>query len=87
MQYTGGDIKAVQGDTGHSQAAMVTQVYGHTFDENRKRIAGLMENEFFTSEDKKTDSVVADKENKIMEILKSSPELADLILALKNNDH
>jgi len=41
-------IKAVQGDTGHAQASMVTQVYSHTFDENRRRVANRMETSFFS---------------------------------------
>ena len=50
LQLSGGDIKAVQGDTGHAQAAMVTSVYGHTFTENRKKVADLMESSFFETE-------------------------------------
>ena len=30
LKLSGGDIKAVQGDSGHAQADMVTEVYGHT---------------------------------------------------------
>jgi len=54
LQYSGGDIKAVQGDTGHAQADMVTSVYAHTFDDNRRSLAGLMESNFFekSSEEK-----------------------------------
>ena len=55
LQYSGGDIKAVQGDTGHAQASMVTQVYSHTFDENRRRVASLMEKSFFRQEKGKAD--------------------------------
>ena len=29
---SGGDIKAVQGDSGHAQADMVTEAYGHIID-------------------------------------------------------
>ncbi len=29
LKLSGGDIKAVQGDSGHAQADMVTEVYGH----------------------------------------------------------
>ena len=52
LQYSEGDIKAVQGDTGHAQASMVTQVYSHTFDENRRRVANRMENSFFHPQQK-----------------------------------
>ena len=80
LRYSGGDIKAVQGDTGHSQADMVTQVYGHTFDENRKRIAGLMEKSFFESSQKAPPT--DEKSEKVLQILKTSPQLAELILSL-----
>ena len=80
LQYSGGDIKAVQGDTGHAQASMVTQVYSHTFDENRRRVANLMENSFFSA--KKEPLTVDEKSGQILSLLAQSPELADVILAL-----
>ena len=42
LKLSGGDIKAVQGDSGHAQADMVTEVYGHILDENRKKNAQLI---------------------------------------------
>ena len=36
LKLNHGDIKATQGDTGHSQADMVTKVYAHILDEDRK---------------------------------------------------
>lgn len=80
LQYSGGDIKAVQGDTGHAQASMVTQVYSHTFDENRRRVANLMERSFF-SPVQKTQSIRDEKSEQILNLLTQSPELADLVLA------
>lgn len=44
LKLSGGDIKAVQGDSGHAQADMVTEVYGHILDEDRKKNAQLMKN-------------------------------------------
>ena len=38
LKLSGGDIKAVQGDSGHAQADMVTEVYGHIIDEDRKKM-------------------------------------------------
>ncbi len=81
LQVSGGDIKAVQGDTGHAQATMVTNVYAHTFDENRKRIAERMEASFF-------EAVVPEKkdsnpeEKQVLELLATNPELTALILAM-----
>lgn len=50
LKRSGGDIKAVQGDSGHAQADMVTEVYGHILDEDRKKNAQLMENAFYNKE-------------------------------------
>ena len=80
LQYSGGDIKAVQGDTGHAQAAMVTQVYSHTFDANRRRVANLMETSFF-SPVQKTQPKRDEKSEQLLSLLTKSPELADLLLA------
>lgn len=40
LKLSGGDIKAVQRDSGHAQADMVTEVYGHIVDEDRRKNAG-----------------------------------------------
>ena len=50
LKLSGGDIKAVQGDSSHAQADMVTEVYGHILDEDRKKNAQLMENAFYNKE-------------------------------------
>lgn len=47
LQLNGGDIKAVQGDSGHAQAKMVTDIYGHIIDGNRRRNAELIEDAFY----------------------------------------
>ncbi len=36
LKLNHGDIKATQGDTGHAQADMVTDLYSHILDEDRK---------------------------------------------------
>ena len=50
LKLSGGDIKAVQGNSGHAQADMVTEVYGHILDEDRRKNAELMENAFYNKE-------------------------------------
>ena len=47
LKLNGGDIKAVQGDSGHSQAQMVTDQYSHILDENRRQNAQLLERAFY----------------------------------------
>lgn len=46
-----GDIKATQGDTGHAQASMVTEVYAHILDEERKINAQKFEVAFYANPD------------------------------------
>ena len=48
LMLSGGDIKGVQGDTGHAQATMVTERYAHILDENRKMNAERFQKEFYT---------------------------------------
>lgn len=47
LKLNGGDIKAVQGDSGHAQASMVTDQYSHILDENRRTNAELIEEAFY----------------------------------------
>ena len=36
LKLNGGDLKAVQGDSGHAQASMVTEQYAHILDDDRR---------------------------------------------------
>lgn len=47
LVLTGGNIKAVQGDSGHAQAEMITERYGHIIDSCRKQCAQDFEEEFY----------------------------------------
>ena len=49
LKLNHGDIKATQGDTGHSQADMVTKVYAHILDEDRKVNAQKFESAFYAN--------------------------------------
>ncbi len=48
LKLNGGDIKSVQGDSGHSQAKMVTDQYSHILDEDRKSNARIFEQYFYS---------------------------------------
>ena len=48
LKLSRGNIKAVQGDTGHAEARMVTDTYAHGFDADRKLIAQEMDTGFFS---------------------------------------
>ena len=47
LVLTGGNIKAVQGDSGHAQAEMITERYGHIIDTCRRQCAQDFEIEFY----------------------------------------
>lgn len=51
LKLNHGDIKATQGDTGHAQASMVTEVYAHILDEERKINAQKFEMAFYARAD------------------------------------
>ena len=83
LQISGGNIKAVQGDTGHAQARMVTDLYAHTNTEDRRRLAQKMEQDFFqgskqsASDDKAPEAETA----QAMRLLQENPDMAKLIIA------
>ena len=47
LKLNGGDMKSVQGDSGHAQMKMVADVYSHIIDEDRRRNAELFEEAFY----------------------------------------
>ncbi|MCI6699625.1 MAG: site-specific integrase [Lachnospiraceae bacterium] len=51
LKLSGGNIKAVQGDSGHAQAKMVLDLYSHIMDEDRKRNAKRLEEAFYQKKD------------------------------------
>jgi integrase len=89
LKVSGGDIKSVQRDTGHSQSRMVTDVYSHSFDEDRRHLSRKMDEMFFSQgslheEDsaQPSDSSVQAL-RKLVDKLKENPEkIASLSLLL-----
>ena len=49
LKLNHGDLKATQGDTGHAQIDMITSVYAHILDEDRKVNAQKFEDAFYAS--------------------------------------
>ena len=80
-----GDIKAVQGDTGHSQANMVTDLYAHINNKDRQRLAVMVNESFFNPETQVfgADQKPADPEPETQEI---SPEIAQIVKMLQQNE-
>ena len=86
LQLSNGDIKAVQGDTGHAQARMVTDQYAHITDRSRQNLAQQMEKEFFhrpNSLDSPTPPSQDDSIQAALQLIQANPDLAKLIIALK----
>jgi len=83
LQISGGNIKAVQGDTGHAQARMVTDLYAHTNTEDRRRLAQKMEQDFFRSGKKAApdDRPLKDETGEALRLLQENPDMANLIIA------
>ena len=93
LKLSGGDIKAVQGDSGHAQADMVTEVYGHIIDEDRRKNAERMENAFYKKENLNPDMKQPDTGKKKIEVpdgidaealmkVLNNPEMAALLAGL-----
>lgn len=51
LKLNHGDLKATQGDTGHAEIDMITKVYAHILDEDRKRNAQKFEIAFYSNPD------------------------------------
>ena len=82
LQLSGGDIKAVQGDTGHAQSRMVTDLYAHIDHEDRRQLAQTLERQFFqrknASGDESAETAAA------VRLLQKNPEMAKLIVGILN---
>ena len=76
LKLNHGDIKATQGDTGHAQPEMVTRVYAHILDEDRKVNAEIFESAFYTPSENKPNL------SDIMSMVEEKPEFANQLLAM-----
>ena len=94
LKLNGGDMKSVQGDSGHAQVKMVADVYSHIIDEDRCINAQRLEEAFYSSktpdpvedtEPETADTAVTESNEsdaaKILELLKN-PETAALLKQL-----
>ena len=83
LKLNGGDIKAVQGDTGHAQSKMVSDVYSHILDEGRKHNAQLFEKAFYSEEaEDNTSPAGGSLDVSALQKLLENPEAAALLAAL-----
>ena len=91
LKLNHGDLKATQGDTGHAEIDMITSVYAHILDEDRKVNAQKFETAFYSNPDlhdvrppaepKEPASATLDLAS-LVEQLQKSPELASAFAAL-----
>ncbi len=84
LQLSGGDIKAVQGDTGHASPKMVTEQYSRIRDLDRRRLAGLMDQAYFGR--KKVPQTTPD-EDAALSMLRENPEVLKLLLAMRKGKY
>ena len=92
LKLNGGDIKAVQGDSGHAQINMVTDVYSHIIDEDRKNNAMLFEEAFYGKKNMdpemratavgNTVQVPTSMDAELLAKVLSNPEMAALLTSL-----
>ena len=90
LKLNGGDVKAVQGDSGHSQTSMVTDVYSHILDDDRRMNAQLFEDAFYSRKEADPSAPaksLASEEQKASDMdtlirLLSNPETAGLLKQL-----
>ena len=89
LKLNHGDLKATQGDTGHAEIDMITKVYAHILDEDRKINAQKFESAFYANPDLR--KVTPPQEQPpvqtvdlaaLIEQLQKSPELASTLAAL-----
>lgn len=86
-------MKSVQGDSGHAQVKMVTDVYSYIIDDDRRLNAQRFEEQFYqtkaapadsgTQEEKTPETAKSDQE--ILLKLLANPEMAALLKSLAKN--
>lgn len=81
LQIGGGNIKAVQGDTGHAQSRMVTDLYAHTHNEDRRRLAQKVDEDFFQKRQTEAKQEAADEAALAYQLLQENPDIAKLLIA------
>lgn len=83
LKLNGGDMKSVQGDSGHAQVKMVADVYSHIIDDDRRKIGSCVLLRQATPEPIQavaTESSADDKE--LLLKLLQNPEMAALLKSL-----
>ena len=87
LKLNHGDLKATQGDTGHAEIDMITKVYAHILDEDRKINAQKFESAFYSNPDLRSVQAPAPQQpvidiEALIRQIKESPELATTLASL-----
>lgn len=85
LKLNGGDIKSVQGDSGHAQASMVTDLYSHILDDDRMLNAQRMKKAFYSpTEDEMPIQNVSNENAELIKKLLKNPQMLALVRTLTN---
>ena len=89
LKLNHGDLKVTQGDTGHAEIDMITKVYAHILDEDRKINAQKFESALYANPDLRKVTPPQEQPQAqtidlaaLIEQLQKSPELANTLAAL-----
>ena len=92
LKLNGGDMKSVQGDSGHAQVKMVADVYSHIIDDDRRINAERMEQAFYSGRTAVAEQPAvsptpapADEDQALLQKLLANPEMAALLKSLAKN--
>jgi len=92
LKLNGGDMKSVQGDSGHAQVKMVADVYSHIIDDDRRINAQKFEEQFYQSKvapqvEEVQQEVVqtAEVDQEMVLKLLANPEMSALLKSLAKN--
>lgn len=81
-----GDIKAVQGDTGHAQARMVTDTYAHIQNRDRQALAVSVNDSFFGQLNHEAEKGADPAETAKKVTASLSPEIGQIMKILMENE-
>lgn len=91
LKLNGGDMKSVQGDSGHAQVKMVADVYSHIIDDDRRLNAERLEAAFYSGRTatpepvQKVPEVTQDDDTALLMRLLQNPEMSALLKTLAKN--
>ena len=75
LKLNGGDMKSVQGDSGHAQVKMVADVYSHIIDDDRRVNASRLEEAFYSGRTASQQETAPAASEQSREMVESDQEL------------